>query len=140
MSRLASQIDRHAARGIEHVRRKIRGRRQLCSVLTLPLEDALADIRIGAAVAELVAASFACVGAGPAQRECAVCQGPWSLDRTPALLTEVEYVRVDEALFGLVCEECAKGPDPAGAILAAVARDLGLDPRRVVVMPEPGHA
>lgn len=140
MSSLARAINRRSAREFKKLERKLRAGPQVYSVAVQRLPDALADERIGQSVLELLTACYACIGAGSAERECFACMRGWSLDRTPALVVEIEFLRISEAMIGCICEDCAAGPDPRATILAGVSRDLGVRHQRIIAMPEAGHA
>ena len=140
MSSIARAINRRSAREFRKLARKLRSGPQVYSVEVRRLPDALVNERIGLATLELLTACYACIGAGSAERECFACMQGWSLDRTPVLTVEVEFLRIGEAILGFVCGDCAHGPDPRAAILAGVRRDLGVREQRIIAMPEAGHA
>ena len=137
MSSIARSIDRRA--GMARLRRKLQGE-QRYTVQLHSLFEALADERIGAATAELVRACVACIGAGKAERECFACTRPWSLDRVPTMILQVEFLRLDECILAGVCNDCAALPDPFAAVIRGLERGLGAADHRIIHLPAPGHA
>lgn len=140
MSSFARSINRRASREFKKLERKLRSGPQVYSVAVRSLASALADERIGRTAFEHLTACYACIGAGSAARECFACMRGWSLDRTPELVVEVEFLRIGEGMIGFICRDCAAGPDPRAAILAGVSRDLGVRHQRIIAMPDAGHA
>lgn len=96
-----------------------------------PLAAALLSDRYGAATLDLVLAP-------PGARDCLVCCRP--LGRPAAVVTVEELPAPTHARMGAVCAACAVRPDVRGLVVAALARDLGLDVAAVLPVAAEGRA
>lgn len=129
---------RRFARGRAHPKR--RGQRAVAELM--PLTAALAHERYAGAVTGFLAAVRRAVQAGDGSMECSVCCKPWAAARRPVAILMIEPLTVSPMppLVAGVCGACARLPDARARVVAAMHRDIRLDPTRTVTLAGEGRA
>lgn len=129
---------RRFARG--RARPKRRGQRAVAELM--PLRKALEHERYALTVVAFMRAARSSAHDPAGKLECCACSKPWTLQRRPSAILVIEPLAAGPMppLVAGVCGDCARLPDARTRVVAAMHRDIRLDPRRTVILAEGGRA